>query len=124
MIRPGGGMADLALIGRADELELARSMLERAADGNRGVLLIGGEAGVGRTGLIAAIAGEGTRLGFTAATGTCVRMDAGALTYAAIVGMLRSLVATLEPGVVASTLGAYRHQVARLVPDIAGAAGP
>ena len=40
-------MAELALIGRADELELARGLLRRAADGAPGVLLVGGEAGVG-----------------------------------------------------------------------------
>src|SRR4051794_3259145 len=124
MIRCGGGMADLALVGRADELELARAMLRRAAGGNPGVLLVGGEAGVGRTRVAAAIAAEGTSLGFLAATGTCVRMDAGALTYAAIIGMLRGLIATLDPGEIARTLGAYRHEIARLVPDIVGAAAP
>ena len=111
-------MAELALIGRSDELELGRGLLRRAADGTPGVLLVGGEAGIGRSRLVAAIADEATALGFHASTGACVRMDAGALTYAAIVGMLRVLAGTLDPGELAATLGAYRHQVARLVPEI------
>ena len=40
-------MTQLALIGRADELELARALLRRAHDATPGVLLVGGEAGVG-----------------------------------------------------------------------------
>ena len=112
-------MTELALIGRADELELARGMLRRAQDGSPGVLLVGGEAGVGRSRLTAAIAAEATAMGVRNATGTCVRMDAGALTYAAIVTALRSLAAGVDPGDLARSLGAYRHQVARLLPEIA-----
>src|SRR3954452_13657871 len=37
--------------------------------------------------------------------------------------MLRGLVATLDAGEVASTLGVYRHQVARLLPDVVPATG-
>ena len=112
-------MTQLALIGRADELELARGMLRRARDGTPGVLLVGGEAGVGRSRLAAAIADEAVASGARAATGTCVRMDAGALTYAAIITALRSLAATADPAEVARTLGTHRHQVARLLPEVA-----
>ena len=111
-------MTELALIGRADELELARGMLRRARDGAPGLLLVGGEAGVGRSRLAAAIAAEAVATGVRAATGTCVRMDAGALTYAAIITALRSLAADADPGEVARTLGAYRHEVARLLPEL------
>jgi DNA-binding CsgD family transcriptional regulator len=117
-------MADLALIGRADELELARGLLRRAADGTPGVMLVGGEAGVGRSRLIGAIATEAADLAFHRAIGRCVRMDAGALTYAAIVELLRGLVASFDPAEVARTLGAYRHQLARLVPEVTGSPPP
>ena len=106
------GMTELALIGRADELELAGAMLRRARDGTPGLLVVGGEAGVGRSRLAAAIAAEAVATGVRTATGTCVRMDAGALTYAAIITALRSLAADADPGEVARTLGAYRHEVA------------
>src|SRR4051794_35766147 len=109
-------MEDLALIGRTDELELARELLRRALAGERGVLLVGGEAGVGRSRLVAAMAEEARRERFLAATGACLRMDAGALPYAAIVALLRGLVSATDPGEVARTLGAHRHEVARLVP--------
>ena len=112
-------MTQLALIGRADELELARGMLRRARDGTPGVLLVGGEAGVGRSRLAAAITAEAVASGGRAATGTCVRMDAGALTYAAIITALRALAADADPAEVARTLGAHRHQVARLLPEVA-----
>src|SRR4051794_15010257 len=112
-------MTEPELIGRAAELALARGMLRRAHDGTSGVLLVGGEAGVGRSRLAAAIASEAATTGIRTATGTCVRMDAGALTYAAIVTALRSLTADVDPAEVARTLGAYRHEVARLLPEVA-----
>jgi DNA-binding CsgD family transcriptional regulator len=112
-------MTQLALIGRADELELARGMLRRARDGTPGVLLLGGEAGVGRSRLAAAIAAEAVASGVRVATGTCVRMDEGALTYAAVITALRTLVAEADPAEVARTLGMHRHQVARLLPELA-----
>src|SRR3954468_13472170 len=93
-------------------------MLRRARDATPGVLLVGGEAGVGRTRLVAEIVAEARASGVRAATGTCVGMDAGALTYAAIVGALRSLAAAADPAEVTRTLGAYRHQVARLLPEV------
>ena len=58
-------------------------------------------------------------MGIRAATGACVRMETGPLTYAAIITALRSLAARADPAEVARTLGAYRHQVARLLPEIA-----
>ena len=112
-------MTQLALIGRADELELARGMLRRARDGTPGLLLVGGEAGVGRSRLATAIGGEAAASGVRVATGTCVRMDAGALTYMAIITALRSLAADADPAEVARTLGTHRHQVARLLPEVA-----
>jgi hypothetical protein len=42
-------MTELALIGRADELELAGAMLRRSREGTPGLLVVGGEAGVGRS---------------------------------------------------------------------------
>ncbi|HET7828383.1 MAG TPA: AAA family ATPase [Candidatus Limnocylindrales bacterium] len=111
-------MGHHALIGRSDELDLARGLLERARDGSPGVLLIGGEAGVGRSRLVTAVADEAEAMGFRCAIGACLRMDAGALTYAAVVDGLRRLVGRLDPAEAASTMGAYRHEMARLLPDI------
>src|SRR4051794_36503520 len=115
MIPAEGIMAERALIGRADELDLARGLLHRAADGSPGVLLVGGEAGVGRSRLVAAVVDDARELGSRVASGTCIRMDAGALTYSAIVHALRPLVATLDPAEAATSLGAYRHEVARVL---------
>src|SRR5688572_19882734 len=111
-------MPDLELIGRADELALARGMLRHALEGVPGVLLVGGEAGVGRSRLVAKVADDASAMGFRPTVGACVRMDSGALTYAAIVGALRGLVATLDTGDVASSLGAYRHEIVRLLPEV------
>ena len=70
-------MADLALVGRADELELARGLLRRATEGIPGVLLVGGEAGVGRSRLVAAVATTaGSRLVVSARSAPTTRWPA------------------------------------------------
>ena len=81
--------------------------------------MIGGEAGVGRTRLAEAVGEAARRDGFRVATGVCVRMDAGAMPYLAIIAALRSLVAQDDPATVAASLGGQRREIARLLPEVA-----
>ncbi|MEW6225919.1 MAG: AAA family ATPase [Chloroflexota bacterium] len=112
-----------AIVGRSAELETARGVLRRALEGSPGVLVVGGEAGVGKTRLLEAVATDARAIGFRVATGASLRMDAGAMPYAAIVGALRQLVRDGDPGTIAASVGAYRHDVARLLPEIVRLAG-
>ncbi len=114
----------LQIVGRTAELATARDVLERARSSERAVLVVGGEAGIGRTRLVAAIANDAREVGFRVSTGACLRMDAGAMPYAAIVAALRGLIRDLDPATVAGTLGAYRREVARLLPEVARLAIP
>ena len=118
-------MAELALIGRADELELARGLLRRAAEGTPGVLLVGGEAGVGPQ-----PARRGDRRRGHGARVPCrdrdLRADGrrrphlrGDRRGCCVASPARSTRARSR-----GTLGAYRHQVARLLPEITAAACP
>jgi DNA-binding CsgD family transcriptional regulator len=111
------------IVGRSGELETARGLLRRALDGSPGVLVVGGEAGVGKTRLVESVAADARTLGFRIAAGACLRMDAGAMPYAAIVGALRQLARDGDPGTIAASLGAYRHEVARLLPEVVRLAG-
>lgn len=106
------------------EVRTARNVLERALEGAPGVLVVGGEAGVGRTHLVEAISGLARTLGFRVTTGTCLRTDAGAILYSPIVAVLRGLVRGQEPALVAAQLGAYRREIARLLPAVARLATP
>jgi DNA-binding CsgD family transcriptional regulator len=107
------------VIGRTAELGTAGDALRRALEGAPTVLVIGGEAGIGRTRVVEAVAADARGLGFLVSTGGCLRMDAGAMPYAAIVEALRGLVRLGEPAMVASSLGGYRREIARLLPEVA-----
>ncbi|MFI6981028.1 ATP-binding protein [Embleya sp. NPDC050154] len=65
-----------APIGRADCLDVLRSHVERARTGHGGLVLVGGEAGIGKTTLVRHIAYEAPGLGMLVLRGTC--WDSGA----------------------------------------------
>jgi hypothetical protein len=114
----------LEILGRADELALARRLLN-ALDGEADVLVVGGEAGVRRTRFVEAVAADALDLGFAIATGACLRMDTGEMPYAAIIAALRRLVHDADPSSSQRRLGAARREVARLLPGRrAGRPGP
>lgn len=81
--------------------------------------MVGGEAGVGKTRFLEAVAMDARTLGFRITSGTCLRLDAGAMPYAAIVAALRGLVRDTDPATVAASLGADRREIARLLPEVA-----
>ncbi len=120
MVRP----EEQAIVGRAAELATVRALLRRVHGGTPAVLIVGGEAGVGKTRLIEATVAEAVALGFRTATGTCLRMESGVMPYAAIVGALRQLVHDGDPVTIATTLGTHRREVARLLPEVARIATP
>jgi DNA-binding NarL/FixJ family response regulator len=106
-------------VGRAEELELLEAASVRAADGDPAVVLVGGEAGVGKTRLATELtsrwdADDGTRVLF----GGCVPVGEGALPYAPIVEMLRALLVDLGADAVRGLVGPSWPEVARLLPAL------
>src|SRR5262249_40093659 len=81
---------------------------------------------IGRTRFIEVLAGTARDDGYAVAAGSCLRMDAGAMPYAAIIAALRGLTRTLDEGALAASLGPARRDVARLLPEVArlGVAAP
>jgi len=79
------------LIGRVRELELMDEALDAARRGQARVLLVGAEAGAGKTRLLQEFA---KRAGSSALVleGRCVEQRDGALSYAPFVGLIRHLV--------------------------------
>ena len=75
----GRRVTSAAFIGRRGELRALKVALSRAAAGDPAVVLVGGEAGIGKTRLVselaAACAGDGTRV----LTGGCVPVGEGSL---------------------------------------------
>jgi tetratricopeptide (TPR) repeat protein len=114
----GGRMASPTFVGRVEELQTLEAASRRAADGEPAVVLVGGEAGVGKTRLVAELttrcAADGTRV----LAGGCVPVGDGALPYAPIVGALRALVAEIGVGAVRELVGPSWPELARLLPAL------
>ncbi|MGH3406873.1 MAG: ATP-binding protein, partial [Streptosporangiaceae bacterium] len=106
------------LVGRADHLTQLDEGLAAAGLGEPTAVLIGGEAGVGKSRLVsefaARVAGEARAL-----TGGCLELGASGLPFAPFTGLLRQLVRELGLDGVAELLsGQGRRELARLLPEL------
>jgi DNA-binding CsgD family transcriptional regulator/tetratricopeptide (TPR) repeat protein len=114
----GGRVASPTFVGRVEELQTLQAARRRAADADPAVVLVGGEAGVGKTRLVAELtarcATEGTRV----LAGGCVPVGDGALPYAPVVEILRALVADVGVGGVRELVGPSWPELARLLPAL------
>src|SRR5919197_5210695 len=111
------------LVGRAAEVARLRGALERAAAGEPAVVVVAGEAGVGKTRLVAELLGAAREAGAVALSGGCLDVGEGVLAYAPLVEALRQLARTLDPEGLEQVLGGARAELARLVPELDGLAG-
>ncbi|HET8787150.1 MAG TPA: ATP-binding protein, partial [Actinomycetes bacterium] len=107
------------LAGRATELARLRSATERAAAGTPVAVVVAGEAGVGKTRLVAELAGEAEAAGMAVLGGGCLDVGDGTLPYAPLAEALRELAADLDPAELDGGLGGARIELSRLVPELA-----
>ncbi|MEV5429348.1 AAA family ATPase [Streptomyces sp. NPDC052701] len=108
-------------VGRADELGTLNDALARAASGEPQALLIGGEAGVGKTRLVEEFAGAARRGGALVALGGCVEIGADGLPFAPFSTALRALRRELPDQLAAAAAG-QEEELARLLPELGTAA--
>jgi DNA-binding SARP family transcriptional activator/tetratricopeptide (TPR) repeat protein len=122
-VSPGDGRPGLAaapLVGRSGELSALQGAWQAALAGRRGLALVRGPAGVGKTRLVAEMAEIARLQGAVVATARCFGA-AGRLALAPVADWLRhdairSAAATLDP--------VWRAEVARLLPTEGRSAGP
>ncbi|MER5381347.1 AAA family ATPase [Streptomyces sp. NPDC002688] len=105
-------------VGRADELGVLSGAHSRAAEGEPQALLIGGEAGVGKTRLLEEFATAAAREGAVVACGGCVEIGADGLPFAPFSTALRALRRTLPDELAAAAAG-QEEELARLLPELA-----
>ena len=114
----GGHVASPAFVGRVEELDVLEAALGRATNGEPAVVLVGGEAGVGKTRLVAELTARCATDGTRVLTGGCVPVGDGALPYAPIVEALRALVTDLGASAVRGLIGPSWPELARLLPAL------
>jgi DNA-binding winged helix-turn-helix (wHTH) protein/tetratricopeptide (TPR) repeat protein len=105
-------------VGRAAALDALRAGLARAARGQGGVVLLGGEAGIGKTRLVAELAADPAAARFRVCYGACDEI-AGAAAYAPFVEALAPLRGQLAPAALTALLGDDAAWIARVVPALA-----
>ena len=106
-----------AFVGRRDEVtHLASVGAEVAGSGRGQMVVIAGDAGVGKSRLVQEFSDRVSRDGWTTAAGGCVDVAAGALTYAALIEILRHLDRHLGREVMARLADAGIDDLAPLLP--------
>ncbi len=104
-------------VGRTEELNSLNEALARAAAGEPQALLLGGEAGVGKTRLVEEFATAACRQGAVVALGGCVEIGADGLPFAPFSTALRALRRVLPDELAAAAAG-QEEELARLLPEI------
>ncbi|MFF5966227.1 AAA family ATPase [Streptomyces collinus] len=104
-------------VGRAEELGMLHDALVRAREGEPQALLIGGEAGVGKTRLVEEFAAAARSRGAVVALGGCVEIGADGLPFAPFSTALRALRREL-PGELAAAAAGQEEELARLLPEL------
>ncbi|MFE1014847.1 AAA family ATPase [Streptomyces sp. NPDC058794] len=104
-------------VGRAAELATLNDAFVRAAAAEPQALLLGGEAGVGKTRLVEEFADAARRRGAVVALGGCVEIGADGLPFAPFSTALRALRRQL-PGELADAAAGQEEELARLLPEL------
>ncbi|SCK35845.1 regulatory protein, luxR family [Streptomyces sp. WMMB 714] len=107
------------LVGRQDELGLLREALARADEGQPQAVLLGGEAGVGKSRLLEEFLCRARSAGAVTAVGGCLELGADGLPFAPFATALRSLHRSLGDAELASAACGRQAELARLLPDLA-----
>jgi predicted ATPase len=114
--------ASPVLVGRAAEMAALESALDAVRQGEPAAVLVGGEAGMGKTRLIGEFTAAARSAGVRVLTGACLELGADGLPFSPFTAMLRELVRQIGPAEIASLLsgsGRAARELARLLPELA-----
>jgi DNA-binding CsgD family transcriptional regulator/tetratricopeptide (TPR) repeat protein len=122
----GGRVSSPTFVGRVEELGVLEAARVRATNAEPAIVLVGGEAGVGKTRLVAELSARCAVDGTRVLAGGCVPVGEGGLPYAPIVEALRGLIADLGADTLRGLIGPSWPELARLLPVLGEprAAGP
>jgi DNA-binding CsgD family transcriptional regulator/tetratricopeptide (TPR) repeat protein len=104
------------LVGRDEELQTIRDALHGVAQGKNAAVVLAGEAGIGKTRLIAEVTATATESRATVLTGHCTQE--WATPYGPLVEALTTYVESADPAQLRADLGFGAAPLARLVPAI------
>lgn len=110
------------LVGRDEELELVEEVLDALFAGQGGLVLLGGEAGVGKSRLAMEVAERAARRGATTLRGAAYEQEKQ-LPYGPFVEALEGFADPIRPDDLRALVGDAVPELARLVPSLAAKLG-
>ncbi|MBV9830095.1 MAG: AAA family ATPase [Marmoricola sp.] len=117
-----GSLVSPRFVGRTEELDHLLRTADEVRAGSTASCLVAGEAGVGKSRLVAELAQRLESDGWRVLTGRCVELGGDGLPLAPLADVLRTLALTTTPEQLDDFLGAARRELVWLLPDLAGAA--
>jgi ATP/maltotriose-dependent transcriptional regulator MalT len=114
-----GRASSPVLVGRAEQMAALEAAFASARQGGPSAVLLGGEAGVGKSRLTGEFGQAAAAAGARVLTGGCLELGTDGLPFAPFTAILRDLVHEMGPDAVASMLpGRTTRGLARLLPEL------
>lgn len=105
-------------VGREQELGHLRAALDEAAAGQSGMLLLGGDAGVGKSRLVAEFSRRSRDRGARMLVGGCLPLGEAGMPYSPVNEVLRALVRDDALAGLRRSAAVAVRELARLVPEL------
>ena len=106
------------LIGRGPQMDALTDALGRAEGGSPTVVLVGGEAGIGKSRLVAELAARARERGDPVLEGRCASLGAGeGLPFAPIADALRGLLRSGDRALIDDMIDPTTRELGRLIPE-------
>ncbi len=105
------------LVGRSQEVEALETVLRAVGQDRGAVVLLAGEAGVGKSRLVAEVRQQAALEQWTILAGHCFERD-GVFPYAPLIDALRAFVGPQSGAVVADLLGELAAELIKLLPEL------
>src|SRR3954467_5808520 len=106
------------MIGREAQLVLLADLLTQASGGQSRIALVAGEAGIGKSRLVAEVTAIGARHGALIVQGRCFEQGR-LLPYAPLIDLLRVFCGGRSADVLLRALGATAAELVKISPDLA-----
>jgi predicted ATPase len=119
ILQMSGRASSPVLVGRDEQMAALEAAFASVRQGGPSAVLLGGEAGVGKSRLVSEFARTATSAGARVLTGGCLELGTDGLPFAPFTAVLRDLVHEMGADTVASMLpGRTTRGLARLLPEL------
>src|SRR5271157_5721117 len=105
------------IVGRESELAALQTIVSEVEGGHSHLILLSGEAGIGKSRLVAALVADAHSRGFSVLQGNCFQRDRTS-PYAPVLDLIRSFLAGQPPDVREALLQPFAQEFFPVLPDL------